>query len=265
MDNNIAWNQWLTQNKPLTWDIYLFITPISTLNKMGIKKGLDLVAHWALCINGCVFELGLTGQKKPKYAYRKTSEKDFILFRKSQNKNIMCGNIGSLSCAYSTDQIHAIGKSSGPPLVAQDPSLRKTDTSVIAQMVWSLTLKEKYIYDEYNCQVFIRLLVEIIGDQAARTNLPAFLDKMVKNAQNARDGGSFALAAGATMIAAGLTTWVVDGGATAAAGFAIAAQTTLRASAWLLTERDGRAKKIKEGQKKAKKQMAKDGMQVCHY
>lgn len=103
--------------------------------------------------------------------------------------------------------------------------------------------------------MFIRLLVEIIGDHNAKANFPAFLDKWVKGAQNTRDGGSFAFAAGATLVAAGLTTWVVDGGATAAAGFAIAAQTTLRASAWLLTERDNRAKKIKEGQKKVKEQM----------
>lgn len=126
-------------------------------------------------------------------------------------------------------------------------------------MVWDRSLKKKYAYDEYNCQVFVRLLVELIGDQTAKAEFPAFLDKWVKGAGNTRDGGFFAFAAGASLLAAGLTTAVADGGATAAAGFALAAQTTLRSTAWLLTERDNRAKKIKEGQKEIRKEMRSRG------
>ena len=119
-------------------------------------------------------------------------------------------------------------------------------------------MNKKYAYDEYNCQVFIRLLVELIGSQTTKAQFPYCLDQMVKGAGNTRDGGFFAFAAGATLIAAGATFMGADGGATAAAGFALAANTTLRSTAWLLTERDNRAKKIKEGQKDIRKQMARE-------
>jgi hypothetical protein len=99
----------------------------------------------------------------------------------------------------------------------------------------------------------------LIGDQNAKAEFPAFLDKWFKGVGNTRDGGLFAFAAGASMFAAGLATLPADGGATAAAGFAIAAQTTLRSTAWLLGERDNRGKKIKEGQKEIRKEMRSRG------
>ena len=68
-----------------------------------------------------------------------------------------------------------------------------------------------------------------------------------------------AFAAGASMFAAGLATIPADMGSTAAAGFALAAQTTLRSTAWLLGERDQRGKKIKEGQKEIRQEMISRG------
>jgi hypothetical protein len=112
MEQYVANNVWLTYGKPDPWSIYLFTMPTTTLHKMGIKKGMDIVAHWALCINGMVFELGQTGQKKPRYAYKRTPEPEFAYKRRRQGKDIMYGRIGSLALTYTVDQIHAIGKSS---------------------------------------------------------------------------------------------------------------------------------------------------------
>ena len=128
-----------------------------------------------------------------------------------------------------------------------------------AKLVWDRSLNKRYAYDKYNCQVFIRLLVELIGDQNTKDNFPHFLDQWLKAAGNTRDGSFFAFAAGATMIAATVAVLGTDGGAFAAAGFAIAANTTLRSSAWLLTERAGRSKKIKEGQEEIRKIMQSRG------
>ena len=89
MDSYVANNVWLTYGKPASWSIYLFTMPITTLKKMGIKKGMDIVAHWAICVNGYVFELGQTGQKKPRYGYRRTWELDFAHKRRNQGK-ILC-------------------------------------------------------------------------------------------------------------------------------------------------------------------------------
>lgn len=101
--------------------------------------------------------------------------------------------------------------------------------------------------------------MELIGDQTAKDAFPAFLDKWFRGVGNTRDGGMFAFAAGASTFAAGLATLPMDGGATAAAGFALAAQTTLRSTAWLLGDRDQRGKKIKEGQKEIRLEMVSRG------
>jgi hypothetical protein len=43
-------------------------------------------------------------------------------------------------------------------------------------------MKKKYAFDADNCQVFIRLLVELVGDKEAQVNMPHFFDEWVKNA-----------------------------------------------------------------------------------
>ncbi|KAF1922231.1 uncharacterized protein M421DRAFT_96869 [Didymella exigua CBS 183.55] len=179
LSNNVG----LTYNDPYSRKIHLFTMSTTAMKNMGIKKPIDIVGHWAICVNGWVFELGrdiTQKKKKDQYGYRPIQELAFVRKRKDQGKDIMYGYIGDLVLPYSPGQIDEIAK-----------------------LVWELSLRKKYVYDEYNCQVFIRLLVEIIGDYNARANFPAFLDKWVKGAQNTRDGGSFAFAAGATLIAAG--------------------------------------------------------------
>lgn len=127
-------------------------------------------------------------------------------------------------------------------------------------MVWERSLKKKYAYDDRNCQVFIRLLVELIGSPGARAEFPAFLDKWVKGAGNTRDGSFFAVAAGATTFAAlGVGSLVLDPTGVTAAGFMLAAQTTLRSSTWLLTERHLKGEAIKDGQKEIRAEMKRRG------
>lgn len=131
--------------------------------------------------------------------------------------------------------------------------------------MWERSLNKKYAYDEHNCQVFLRLLVELIADSETKASFPIFLDKVAKALGNTRDGSFFAFAAGASLFAAGLCTLAVTPvdptgtAAAATAGFAIAAQTTLRSSTWLLTDRNLRGKKIKEGQKEIREVMKQRG------
>lgn len=129
-----------------------------------------------------------------------------------------------------------------------------------AGLVWELSLKKKYAFDDRNCQVFIRLLVELIGSPHAKVEFPAFLDRWVKAAGNTRDGSIFAGAAGMVVIAAiSVGSLAVDPTGITAAGLAMAAQLTLRSSAWLLTDRDLKGKAIDKGQKQIREEMKRRG------
>lgn len=256
---NIENNTWLTYDKPHDGKMYLFVLPISAMKRFGIKKPIEVVAHWALCINGICYELRRTGKKD--YDFVSTTEPKFVERRDEQKKPILCKELGYTAGPYTHGLIEEVGKYP----VHFTRRLKSSKHVLIdalggtATLVWERSLKKKYAYDEYNCQVFIRLLIELIGDQNAKVEFPQFLDQWVRGAGNTRDGGFFAFTAGAILIAAGATFMGADGGATAAAGFAIAAGTTLRSATWLLTERDNRSKKIKEGQKDIREEMQRRG------
>ncbi|KAF3050170.1 hypothetical protein E8E11_002966 [Didymella keratinophila] len=230
------WPPMPVYSQPISQRVMLLTIPISTFKAVGVKKPIDVVAHWTICVNGICYELARQNDKKNPYRYKWTPEHEFRARRAGQGKQIEEAYLGDMAMPYPH---HIIDE--------------------VATLVWERSLKKKYAYDEYNCQVFVRLLLELIGDQNTKAAFPAFLDKWIKAAGNSRDGGFFTFAAGASMMAAGLAFMGTDGGATSAAGFALAAQTTLRSTAWLLTERDNRGKKIKEGQKEIRKEMQSRG------
>lgn len=122
-----------------------------------------------------------------------------------------------------------------------------------------MSLAEKYAYDKHNCQVFIRLLVELIGSQAVKVNFPHFLDQWLKGIGNTRDTGFLTFAAGASMIAASVAMMGVDGGSIAAAGFAIAVGTTLNGATFLLKTRRNQEEKIKLGQRQIRQEFINAG------
>lgn len=116
-------------------------------------------------------------------------------------------------------------------------------------------MKEKYAADENNCQAFVRLFIELIADSDTKANLPHFLDKWVKNAGITRDVSILGFATGATLMAVGTVTAVMDGGTTAAAGFGLASSVVFQSSAALFAMRDKKEKHIKKAQKEIKEEL----------
>lgn len=109
LNNNVT----LTYNDPYSRKIHLFTMSTTALKNMGIKKPIDIVAHWAICVNGWVYELGrdpLQKKKKDQYGYKATPELKFVQNRKRQRKDIMYGEIGDLVYPYTPTQISEIGK-----------------------------------------------------------------------------------------------------------------------------------------------------------
>ncbi|KAG8159509.1 hypothetical protein KVR01_010146 [Diaporthe batatas] len=215
----------------------LLTVPVSSLKSLGLKKPIDIVAHWTICINGICYELARQTNKKEPYFYRCISLGEWKAKRISQGKPIESHELGQMTMPYSHQLIHEV-----------------------ATLVWERSLKKKYAYDDRNCQVFIRLLVELIGSPGARAEFPAFLDRWVKGAGNTRDGSFFAVAAAASTFAAlGVGSLALDPTGITAAGFMLAVQTTLRSSTWLLTERHLKGEAIKDGQQEIRVEMKKRG------
>ena len=103
--------------------------------------------------------------------------------------------------------------------------------------------------DEGNCQVFARLLVQVIGDSDANANLGHFFDLWVRNAGITLNFAILGVIGGATLMAVGLVTSTADGGATAAAGFSVAASTVCSSIAGMASMKHRKEKRIKKAQK----------------
>ena len=130
--------------------------------------------------------------------------------------------------------------------------------------MWEKTLNEKYILDENNCQAFVRLLAELIGDSEAKVKLPHSFDEWMKYTGITRDVTILGIATGATLMGVGLVTVAVDGGSTAAAGFGVAASTVFSSSAALFNMRDSKAKHIKKAQREIREELrSKHGIQLA--
>ena len=71
---------YLTAGKARTTAIYLFVLNTKLMKGLHIKKPIDIVAHWALCINGYVYELAHTNpyNKHKPYNYSCTHESTFV-------------------------------------------------------------------------------------------------------------------------------------------------------------------------------------------
>jgi hypothetical protein len=131
-----------------------------------------------------------------------------------------------------------------------------------AQQVWDKSLQKKYVYDEHNCQVFIRLLIELIADSDTKKNFPQFFDKWVKVAGISRDVSAWTIAAGGSAMAASLAFAPVDVTGTAAAGFAMSASLVLRSSTALLNDRHRKEKMIEKGQNEIRENLRLRGIML---
>lgn len=101
--------RWLTYGQPATYKIYLLTMPTSMFRDFGIKKPLDMVAHWALLIDGRCYQLGHTGNKKEPYDYQWKSEPDFVEYRNDQKKPIEYMEVGYMATNYSHEWIDKVG------------------------------------------------------------------------------------------------------------------------------------------------------------
>ncbi|KAF2469612.1 uncharacterized protein BDR25DRAFT_304344 [Lindgomyces ingoldianus] len=223
--------------------IYLYTTPLRGDFVNGSrKKPIDIFAHWAVCIQGICYELRGGDKKKgePKFLYKSISEQEWRETRQYKDREEP-KHVGYMIRPYTPEVI-----------------------DILASHVWKKTLKEKYVYDENNCQAFVRLLVELIGDPDAKAKLPHFFDKWVKNAGITRDISILGIATGATLIGVGLVTAPVDFGSTAAAGFGLAGSMVFSSSAALFNIRDGKAKHIQKAQKEIREELRlKHGIQLA--
>lgn len=96
---------WLTYGKPATYKIYLLTMPTSMFSNFGIKKPLDMVAHWALLIDGRCYQLGHTGIKGKPYGYQWKWEPHFVEHRNKQGKPIEYMEVGYMATSYSHEWV----------------------------------------------------------------------------------------------------------------------------------------------------------------
>lgn len=90
----------------------MFIMSTKAMKKLHIKEPIDIVAHWALCINGRVYELAHSDpyDAYEPYRYQWKTEAAFVRHRYEQGKEIIVGDLGRMARSYADDYIDYIGQ-----------------------------------------------------------------------------------------------------------------------------------------------------------
>lgn len=100
----------LVQGQPFSQSIVLLTMPVSALKTLGIKKPIDIVAHWTICINGMCYELARQNNKKEPYTYKATPESEFRAKRARQGKTVQEATLGNMASPYQHQIIDEVGK-----------------------------------------------------------------------------------------------------------------------------------------------------------
>ncbi|KAM0446232.1 hypothetical protein ACHAQK_001149 [Fusarium lateritium] len=236
------------QYQQQVYPIYLFTTPLKNQRKL-FKKPVDVIGHWAVCINGMCYELTRASDPEKKknklkgnYWIRTLSLGDWKAIKEFEKRGV-----------------------SEPKLVGY--TARPWPHNIIkkiADLIWQTSLPEKYVYDENNCQVFIRLLVELVGDADVKARFPTFFSEEVKKAGIARDSTFLIATAGMATVAAGTSLMFapVDPSGASAAGFFIAASTALRSTTALWTARINKEEFIKKAQAELRQRLINEQILV---
>lgn len=118
------------------------------------------------------------------------------------------------------------------------------------------------MYDENNCQVFVRLLVDLIGDKQTQAQFPASFDIWSKRMGITRDSTVLIATAGIATVAAAasLVATPVDVTGTAAAGFAVSASMVLRSTTALFNDRASKEMFIKKAQAELREELTRQGI-----
>jgi hypothetical protein len=104
------WPPMPIHSPPFSQKIILFTMPVSALKTLGIKKPIDIVAHWTICINGMCYELARQSNKKEPYTYKATVEREFRAKRASQGKQVEEAVLGDMAMPYSHQMIDEVGE-----------------------------------------------------------------------------------------------------------------------------------------------------------
>jgi hypothetical protein len=131
-----------------------------------------------------------------------------------------------------------------------------THGKYIATRVWERTLEKKYITDENNCQVFIRMLVELIGDQETQVRFPQSFDIWVKRAGISRDVSALTMVAGGVVMATTAATATMDPTPASMAGLAISTNLVAGSVTALSYYRYRRDKFVKDAQAELRVELA---------
>ena len=249
--------------------IYLYTTPLKNQRHI-FHKPRDILAHWAICIQGRCYELKrATPQTKgdPKYGVRSTPELEWTR-KKEDVEHRVCKKTfaGNMYVAYPRRTIERVCEYSSSICVASSAfrCIHLTHWCGTAELVWQKSLRNKYIYDEHNCQVFARLLVELIGDPETKVRFPQFFDVWLKRSGIIRDVSFMTAAVGGSLLAAASVGSVAidPSGTTALAGVALSTSMVVRSSTALMSARYLKEKDIEKGQSEIKKILELEGIRL---
>ncbi|TQN64335.1 hypothetical protein CSHISOI_11085, partial [Colletotrichum shisoi] len=149
------------------YPIYLYVAIVKKTRRF-LTKPVNLIAHWAVYIEGHLYELIRNDEEavangKPKYDTRHPSYQEWwdLMQKQDRKPQLVDGVVGYTAREWSPDEIDNIAK-----------------------QIWEYSFKSIYEGDEQNCQSFVRLLVDMIGDSNTRIHpqYPSSFDKLMQSA-----------------------------------------------------------------------------------
>lgn len=214
--------------------IHLYTTPTRT-QKHLVNTPIDLFAHWAICIQDRCYELVKNRDGGPRYQVKSTDQQEWLALKQREGRR--CDN-----------------------RIAGATYLSREKIEYIADQIWKDCLQCTYIYDEKNCQVFIRLLVALIADADTRVRLPQFFDQWAKAFGLSRDVSFMTVATGGACLLASLIVAPMDPSGTAAATAAVTIITTFGSCVYLFNERLKKEKTIEKAQQELWLRLKREGV-----
>ncbi|CEI60361.1 hypothetical protein FVEN_g6512 [Fusarium venenatum] len=153
------------------YPICLYTTPTTRQNKIW-KRNIDIIGHWAICINGYCYELARLAQGVEKtYGLRFLPEEEWKRIKRLEGRRI-------------TER---------DPLGYTARRWTHEDIKRMSELIWNGPLRNTYHEYRTNCQVFVLLLVNLVGNNDVKVSFPTLFSEMVKDAGIARDLSYFAL------------------------------------------------------------------------
>ncbi|KAM0228883.1 hypothetical protein ACHAPO_010407 [Fusarium lateritium] len=236
------------QNDNTGYPMCLYTTPTTRQNKLW-KRNIDIIGHWAICINGYCYELARLAPNEheqnvtKKYGLRFLPEEEWKRRKREEGRRI-------------TER---------DPLGYTARRWTHEDIKRMSELIWNGPLRNTYNEYKTNCQVFVLLLVNLVGNNEAKIRFPALFSERVKQAGIARDLTYFALAGaviGGGSVIAGVTLLFSPGDPTTLLGACTAAagDAALKATNELWQGRNMREQYIASTQAELRAQLVQEGI-----